>query len=146
MQLSKNKLSAALAALLLINVFGTAVAKDVRSTLFGDTDQLMEQAREAQADILSPKNFEAAEVAYQRAEEHMAKGRADKATRELDKADVALSEALTATKLAKVTFEDALKFRLLAEDANAAHHEAELWNAAETELNFAATTLEAGSV
>jgi OOP family OmpA-OmpF porin len=125
---------------------GMASAADLRTTLFTDTDALMEQALQADADILSPKNFAAAQSAYERAESHADRGRADKATKELQKVNGFLAESLEASKLANVTFRDTIKLRNLAITADAAQNEPLLWKEAESQFSVATKWLEAGNV
>jgi outer membrane protein OmpA-like peptidoglycan-associated protein len=121
-------------------------AQDIRTTLFKNTDALMQQAKDARADLLSPKNFAAAEKAYSEAGKDVGSGRADRAKKSLQEADAYLAKALEACKLAEVTFANTLKVRALAVDANAAKFEPDMWAAAEKQFNDAAIRLEAGSV
>jgi len=146
MTLISNKSLATLLIVIGTLMANVSIAADLRSTLFAETDALMQQALEADANILSPKNFAAAESAYKRAENQVARGRADKATNELQKVNGSLAKALETSKLAKVTFRDTLKFRDLAVIADAGKYEPELWKKAETQFNTAAKWLEAGNV
>ena len=142
-QLNKFVFMLLLALSLSINI---ATAQDLRSTLFKNTDALRDKALEVHADVLSPKNFAAAESAYKKAEKQVDRGRADKATKELKKVDSSLAKAMEASKLAQVTLRDSIKFRNLAVDAEAEQYEPELWNKAESTFRGAATWLEAGNV
>jgi OOP family OmpA-OmpF porin len=121
-------------------------AQDIRTTLFKNTDALVQQAKSARAELLSPKNFAAAQDAYKEAEKHVAAGRADRAEKSLAVADQNLRDALEASKLAEVTFERTLKARAATEVANAAKYEPELWSKAEDQFNDAARRLEGGNV
>lgn len=124
----------------------TAFAQDIRSTLFKNTDALMQQAQDARADILSPNNYAAAQSAYAKAEKEISNGRADKAEKELAKVDEALNKALTASELAVVTFADTLDVRDRAVTADAAKYEPDLWSSAEKQFTSAAKALEGGNV
>jgi OOP family OmpA-OmpF porin len=146
MKIITHRLSTPLLLITGVLLFGAANANNLRDTLFQDTDALMQEALAAHADVLSPKNFAKAQQAYTKAEQQAAKGRADKANKELQKVNGALSQALEATKLAKVTFRDTLKFRNLAIEANAERHEPTLWKTAEDQFGVATKWLEAGNV
>ena len=127
-------------------LMSVAIAQDIRSTLFKGTDALMQQANDARADLLSPDNYADAQSAYAKAEKEVNNGRADRAEKELAKVDEALNKALAASELAVVTFEDSLKVRELAVNANAEKYEPDLWASAEKQFADAATRLEAGNV
>jgi len=127
-------------------LMSVAIAQDIRSTLFKGTDALMQQAKDARADLLSPKNYATAQSAYAKAEKEVSKGRADRAEKELAKVDTALDKALAASELAVVTFEDSLRVRELAVTADAEKYEPALWADAEKQFADAATRLEAGNV
>jgi len=134
--------TATFAALLM----SAAVAQDIRSSLFKNTDALMQQAQEARADLLSPDNFADAQSAYAKAEKEVSNGRADRAEKELAKVDEALNKALTASELAVVTFESSLDARELAVNANAEKFEPDMWASAEDQFSDAAKRLEGGNV
>jgi len=127
-------------------VMSVAFAQDIRPALFKNTDALMRQAKAARAELLSPKNFADAQLAYAKADKEVSAGRADRAEKELAKVDTALNEALAASELAVVTFSTALKARDLAVTANAEKYEPELWASAEKQFKDAALRLEAGNV
>lgn len=142
-----NRLAAAISLPVLFGfMFSVAQAQDIRTTLFKDTDALMQQAKDARAELLSPNNYAAAEKAYKEAEKQVSSGRADRAEKSLSEANKKLSEALEASKLAEVTFADTLKARAATVTADAAKYEPELWEKAEKQFNSAAKTLEGGSV
>jgi OOP family OmpA-OmpF porin len=127
-------------------LMSVAIAQDIRSTLFKGTDALMQQAKDARAELLSPKNYAAAQSAYAKAEKEVNNGRADRAEKELAKVDEALNKALAASELAVVTFDTSLKARELAVTADAEKYEPDLWASAEKQFADAATRLEAGNV
>ncbi len=148
--MNKHKNKSYFAGVALVTLFSllmsVAIAQDIRTTLFKNTDALMQQAKDARADLLSPENYADAQSAYAKAEKEVSKGRADRAEKELAKADTALNKALTASDLAVVTFEDSLKVRELAVTADAEKYEPELWASAEKQFADAARRLEDGNV
>lgn len=121
-------------------------AQSQQGNLFADTDALRQQATEADAALLSPKNFAAAEATYAKAKDFAGRGRADKAARELEKTDAALKEAIEASKLGKVRFSTTLGTRDAALAAEAPKYEAALWQRAEQQFETAARALESGNV
>ena len=93
-----NRLAAAISVPFLLGfMFSAAQAQDIRTTLFKDTDALMQQAKDARAELLSPNNYAAAEKAYKEAEKQVSSGRADRAEKSLSEANKKLSEALEAS-------------------------------------------------
>jgi len=148
--MNKHKNKSYFAGVALVTFFSllmsVAIAQDIRTTLFKNTDALMQQAKDARADLLSPENYADAQSAYAKAEKEVSKGRADRAEKELAKTDTALNKALTASELAVVTFEDSLKVRELAVTADAEKYEPELWASAEKQFADAARRLEDGNV
>jgi OOP family OmpA-OmpF porin len=135
-----------MAAVVAVLLMSGAYAQDIRSSLFKDTDALMQQAKDARADLLSPKNYADAQSAYAKAEKEVSNGRADRAGKELTKVNESLSKALTASELAVVTFADSLAARDLAVAANAEKFEPEMWGSAEKQFTDAAKRLEGGNV
>jgi OOP family OmpA-OmpF porin len=134
------------AAAVAVLLMSGAYAQDIRSSLFKNTDALMQQAKDARADLLSPKNYADAQSAYAKAEKEVSNGRADRAGKELAKVNEALTKALTASELAVVTFDDSLAARALAVAANAEKFEPEMWGSAEKQFTDAAKRLEGGNV
>jgi OOP family OmpA-OmpF porin len=135
-----------MAAVVAVLLMSGAYAQDIRSSLFKDTDALMQQAKDAGADLLSPENYADAKSAYAKAEKEISNGRADRAGKELTKVNEALNKALTASELAVVTFADSLAARDLAVAANAEKFEPEMWGSAEKQFTDAAKRLEGGNV
>jgi OOP family OmpA-OmpF porin len=135
-----------MAAAVAVLLMSGAYAQDIRSSLFKDTDALMQQAKDARADLLSPENYADAQSAYAKAEKEVSNGRADRVGKELTKVNESLSKALTASELAVVTFADSLAARDLAVAANAEKFEPEMWGNAEKQFTDAAKRLEGGNV
>ncbi len=131
-----------------LSVFvSVALAQDLRATLFEEADRAMEKARQARADILSPKHFSEADKHYRNAEADLKRGRRIESIREdLRQVVVHLSRAVEATRLAEVTLTDAIQARTDAQEADAAQYASEDWNKAEARFNAAARRLEDGDV
>ena len=117
-----------------------------QSDLFTRTDALVEAADAADAALLSPDNYGRAMSAYGKAKDFASRGRADKAARELEDVDAALTEAIEASKLGKVRFAVALETRDKALAADAPRYEPDLWQRAEEQFESAARALEDGNV
>ena len=137
------QIAAFVAALFSVSVAG---AQGIRDTLFKRTDALMQQAKDADVELLSPENFKDAQDAYAKAEREAAKGRADKAQKYLDEVNEALNKGVEASGIAKVTFASTLKAREATTVANAAQYEPEMWQKAEAKFGSATRALEKGSV
>ncbi len=145
--------AAALVVSLAVTLLGSialsapAAAQDLRADLFSTADSFRDAAIEARADVLAPDSFEDAQKLYDRAEDHLERGRDIESIQE-DLADAVESfkAAIEATKLAKVTLADAIGARDDAETAEAARYAAELWEKAEQRFGEAARSLEGGNV
>lgn len=124
----------------------SAGAQDIRSSLFRDTDALLQRARDAQVELLSPGHYADAMSAYSKAEKEVAKGRADKAQEALKDVNTSLTKGLEASNIATTTFDATLKARTAAVAADAESNASELWASAEKEFSSATRTLERGSV
>jgi len=127
------------------SLFLSAANAQPQYTGFKDTDALMQQAADLQAEILAPKNYAAADKAYKTARKNSASGRLDKATKYLVKANASLREAIEAAKIATVVFRQSLDVRERAKTADASKYEPALWSAAESELLKATRKLESGN-
>lgn len=117
-----------------------------QSDLFVRTDALMNEAIRADAAILAPKNFTDATARLAKAKDQAARGRVDRASEELKKADELFAKALEVSKLGAVSFASTLQKRDLAEQANAPQLEADKWKRAEDQFRTAALALESGNV
>jgi outer membrane protein OmpA-like peptidoglycan-associated protein len=140
------RLHAGLMAVALALTAPSAVLGQQQGNLFSGTNALLKSAQEADAPLLSPDNYSTADAAYQKAQDYARRGRADKASKELEKVDAALNKALEVSRLGKVTFATTLKTRGLAVAAEAAKFEPELWQRAEEQFATAARALETGNV
>ena len=136
---------AALLTMVVCSLFFSVALAQPQYTGFKDTDALLQQASELQAEILAPKSYAAAASAYQSARKYSESGRLDTATRYLVKANAALRKSIEAAKIAAVVFQSSTDARERAVTANAAQFEPALWSAAETGLTKATRKLEAGN-
>jgi len=121
-------------------------AQDIRTLLFQRTDALLQQAKTARAELLSPRNYAEAQELYADAEKQLAKGRADRVSKYLAECDDALQKALEISKLSELTLAGALQARELTVMANAAKYEPDLWAEAESDFSDAARAIERGNV
>lgn len=122
-------------------------SEDIRQSIFPTTDRLIERAQAADAPLLAPDNYADAMKNYRRAEDLLARGKSlDKIRAKLGESQTALTAAIDASKLAKVTFSPSITARADAVKAKASKLAPELWLKAESQFNSAALKLEAGNV
>jgi OOP family OmpA-OmpF porin len=123
------------------------IGQNVESKLFKEAIEVLEAAKRASADILSPNNFEEAMRYYDLAEEQYQKGKKlEDIRRNLKASLVYFNQALDASKLAEVTFTSVMKVRIDAMDAEASKYASGEWNKAEDKFREAAKRLEDGDV
>ena len=131
-------------------LLGSGVAwaqADLRNQLFASTDEILQKAREKQADVLAPKNFQKAMESYKKADRDFQKGRNLEDIRKyLRQAQAYFTKAIEATKLAEVTFSSTSGARNDANSAEASRFAAEEWKRAEAKFVEAAKELEDGDV
>ena len=120
-------------------------AQNQSLSIFGETEKVINSAKEAQADILSPKNFSDAMKYY---DEAVIKNQKGKSRSEVEKSLRAslsyLKLALEASKIAEVTFSSTIKGRADALSSDAPNFASSTWLAAEKKFNEAARDLEDG--
>ena len=137
-----------LSLILLMTLYtGTLSAQDLRSTLFGETEKLMQQANKLNAEILSPENYELAMEKYLGAESDYKAG--DDLQDIRDKLKSAIDyflKAIETGRLAEVTFPTVVAARNDALESKAPEFSLELWKEAEEKFNEAARQLENGDV
>ena len=122
-------------------------AQNVEATLFKEAIDVLEAAKRASADILSPTNFDEAMRYYDLAENQYQKGKKlEDIRRNLKASLVYFNQALDASKLAEVTFISVIKVRADAMDAEAAQYAKNEWKKAEDKFREAAEKLEDGDV
>lgn len=137
---------------LLVGLF-TAIAahapaqEDLRSTLFGDADRALEQARAVNAELLAPDTFSRGLEAYMSAEADLTRGRnIDRIRDSLAAAARTLVEARDAAEIANITLAAVIKTRDDATNADADTFAAQLWAEAGESFGEAARRLEAGDI
>lgn len=131
----------------LLFMIGSAVAQDLRSTLFQNADQLLQTARSADAELLAPDTFARGLEAYRNAEEDFARGRNMERIRgRLGEAERLFGQAAEAAEIANVTLASLIKTRDDAVNANAETFASTLWGEAEEAFGSAARRLESGDI
>ena len=143
----KSFLSLLFISLIVFNIAGYAQSQELRQSLFNEADQVLKQANEANAQLLSPDNYDEGIKLYQSAAKDLRDGENLEDIREqLEEAISYFNRAIEATKLAEVTFTNVLAARNDAIDAEAPQFSTEKWNDAEEEFKGAAEELEGGDV
>lgn len=142
-----NKLPILTAVVLFVVTAGAVAQDELRSTLFKQADEAKTAAEAANAELLSPTNFERGQRAYVEADRDLARGRnlARVRTKLVDASDY-FSKAEAAAEIAKITLASVIKTRSDALQAKANSFASELWTRAERDFNGAMTRLEAGDI
>lgn len=132
---------------LLITPASILFAQNVEASLFKEAIEVLEAAKRASADILSPTNFDEAMRYYDMAEDQYQKGKKlEDIRRNLKASLVYFNQALEASKLAEVTFAPVIKVRADALDAEAFKYAVPEFQKAEDKFREAAKRLEDGDV
>jgi outer membrane protein OmpA-like peptidoglycan-associated protein len=144
---AKSVLRLIITFLVIILTAGSITAQDVKSTLFAETNNAMEQANKINAGLLSPRNYEQAMEFYREAENDYESGYGLVDIREtLKSATNYFYKAIEVTRLAEVTFIKVIAARNDAKDARAPEFALELWNEAEERFRDATDELEDGDI
>lgn len=145
LRISRRFLPALFAAALAASA---APAQDnLRTQLFAEVDQLLQQAKEKKADIYAPASFEKASEYYRRATDDYSRGHSLEDIREQVKnASAYFAKSLDETKAAEVTLSAAMASRTDAGSSGAPRFSPELWRSAEARFNAAARSLESGDL
>jgi len=142
---SINVLSIILVIILI--TFTTAIAQDLRNSVFQKTDKALKQATDAQAEYLSPKNFVKAVELYNKADKDFNKGKNLESIRKrLQEAEKYFIDALAASRLAQTTFASVLKAKSDAESVKSKKYAVEPWTNAGEKFKAAAEKLESGDL
>jgi OmpA-OmpF porin, OOP family len=129
----------------MLSMHATTYGQELRTSLFDGVNRTMLAARSAQADVLSPKAFEAAMEAYSEAQKsYKNDGEIAKIKENIKKADGKFSEAIENAKVGSVMFSQALSARSDAMNAEAGQFSKNNWKEAEEEMKDAAGELEKG--
>jgi outer membrane protein OmpA-like peptidoglycan-associated protein/HEPN domain-containing protein len=120
---------------------------NVRVVLFKEADTAMQAAKEAQAEVLAPKNFGEAMKRYQEAHADLNKGNnLEDIQKKLRESCDYFQKAIDATKMAEVTFPNSMKARKDAHRTESAKFSSKLWTEAEKKFNEAVRELEEGDL
>ncbi len=115
----------------------------VKKAMFAETDQLLDEAKKFNADILAPTAYANALQNYRKAEAEFEKGNSLAAVRRsLSASTTELEKALKNARLAILVFGIAYQARNDAVSAEANLMQIAVWQQAEKKFNEAATTLE----
>ena len=124
-----------------------ATAQTLRDSLFAEADAAFEAARQAEAELLAPRNFERGSKAYASAEEALDRGRNVEVVRSrLADATARFEEATESAALTKLTLSGVIKTRIDARGADAPTLSAPIWSDAEDKFADAIRVLERGDL
>jgi len=143
-----KRLSVGLWSLLLILLAPAILAQsdEVRYTLFNEIEETFKAANAVNANILAPKNYEAAADLYRRADERYQRGRGiDNIRSDLARAKSFLNKSIEAAAVAEQTFATSIQARADAEAAQAERLADADWQNAERKFAEAARDLEVGN-
>ncbi|MEM8546871.1 MAG: OmpA family protein [Pseudomonadota bacterium] len=134
------------AALLLLSA-AQAPGQTLRATLFEQADAAYQEAREADAALLAPRNYERGIKAYRAAEEALEQGRNVETVRNrLADATARFKEALNTINVSRPVLAEALSTRQDARAADAPTLSEPIWADAERKLASAIGQLERGDL
>ncbi|MEM9172198.1 MAG: OmpA family protein [Pseudomonadota bacterium] len=128
-------------------ISATTSAQALRDSLFEQADAVYTKAREADAAMLAPRNFERGEKAYAAAEDALAGGRNVETVRSrLADAVARFNQALTSIDVTRPVVNDALATRQDAMAAQAQQLSEPIWDDAQRKLADAVRALERGDL
>lgn len=121
-------------------------AQELQSALFNDVNRIRQNAIGVQANVLSPKSFEEAVKAYDKAKvDYLEDGDLADIRENINKSYSKFSEAIENSKVNAVLFSEALAARGDALNAEANQGNTDLWNDAEEVMRDAAKEFENGN-
>ena len=130
---------------LLICLPSLAAADTVRNALLTEVQSLFDEAVEANAQVLSPGQFESGESAYRKAQSRFEKGQnLSKIRRDADRAEEHFRQAIVNSAKARTVLSNAFEARQDALQADVQTFAKDQWRAAEQEMIAAAKRLESG--
>ena len=133
--------------LALILMTTTAVAQDLRETLFASTEGALSAAQEADADRLAPNAYERGLEDLEAAREDFSRGRnIDRIRNRLAASEQYFRQAISSAEIATITLASLLKTRDDAGNADADTFAADPWSEAEETFEEATRELEAGDI
>ncbi|MEE4310432.1 MAG: OmpA family protein [candidate division KSB1 bacterium] len=145
----ERKTIAVLGCLLISVLIGGFTAassqQDIKTSLFKEASEALNEARDANADLLAPKSFSKAFDYYRDAEEDFEKGKnLEDIRKKLNGCVNHVKIALEATKLSTVALSNSIKARTDAKEAGAPEFAQKLWLKADEIFNDAARESEDG--
>ena len=146
--IAKAGLSKLVALTLLLLAAGSGYAQDeLRNTFFKDADAALAAAEAANAELLSPKNYERGLKEYRDAESALARGRNIEVVRaNAEDATTYLKTAAEKAELASTALAQVMKSRQDAANAKAPELSAEIWQKAQRKFADAIRLLERGDL
>jgi outer membrane protein OmpA-like peptidoglycan-associated protein len=132
--------------LFVLVVFGAAVFAQENDNPRSQAEKLMNEAKDALGEILSPVSYGEGVRYFQQAEKESSGKSRDSAVKYYKAAENAFYRALENIKLAGTNLKDAIRAREDALTSNAPALRKEAWDKAEDAMNEAAKTLEDGNV
>ncbi|MEN7341715.1 MAG: OmpA family protein [Pseudomonadota bacterium] len=124
-----------------------AGAQALRESLFAEADAAYSEARDAEAALLAPRNFERGEKAYKSAEEALDRGRNVEVVRSrLADATARFREAAETAGLTRLSLSGVIKTRIDARKADAPTLSQPIWADAEDKFADAIRVLERGDL
>lgn len=137
-----------IASLILMGALSTlANAQALRDSLFSEADAAYAAAKEAEGELLAPRNYERGVNAYESAEEALERGRNVEVIRSrLADATVRFQESTKAAALTRLTLSGVIKTRIDARRAEAPTMSQPIWADAEDKFADAIRVLERGDL
>jgi len=133
--------------MLILASVSAALAQDLRTPIFEEADERLEEAVTANAELLAPADFERAMERYAEAEENLLRGRnIDRVRSGLTEVVRLLTQAIDSSEIAEITLASLIKTREDALSAEAPTFATELWIEAEGSFDEAARRLESGNI
>jgi outer membrane protein OmpA-like peptidoglycan-associated protein len=146
-QLPRRFLAAMLALCLLTAAPAASAQDELRVSLFGAADALIEDAAAANAALLAPTDYGQAMSTYAGAEEDFARGRnIDRIRADLNEVTRLLEQAISSSEIAEITLASLIKTRDDALSAGSPTFAPELWADAEESFGKAVERLEYGNI
>ncbi len=129
--------------LLLTFIIGVSTAQNAKESIFGDVEKLLTEAREKQADLLSPEFYTMAMESFNKANEYYVNNESTRDVREkLTEAQRYCQRALEVVKLGTITLKEPMVAREDAMSVEANIYATELFTEAEEKFLEAARQIE----
>jgi len=132
---------------LLLGASGAFAQDELRKTFMGAADAALAAANEADAKLLSPRNYDRGMDAFENADEGLERGRnIEYVRRQAKEAEDYFNQATTAAELARTALSQVMKSRQDAANARAPELSPDLWEKAQDEFGDAIRYLERGDL